>query len=236
VHPELLLGLKKTFKRATMHSSSKSGFSLIELLVVVGLMALILAGIGIVQLNQSPGSRLKGAERMLVGKLKLAQNHSKISGNPTRFIVSYDVQNHLNLRRFGVVEEISGVWTVVGGINSLPRSIYFVPASSADIGGAWQGPLSVYSNNNQTFNYDPDGRGSVSHTFVEFSPSGRLDSLVESEYAQSDINSDSLSVELYLSMADLDGENQLAFRYSDLIAGVHVAANGGISSIQIEGE
>lgn len=120
-----------------------SGFTLVELLVVIGLIALVAAGLGVAMTGGNPTATLRSAQGLLSSALTSARGQAALTQKNTEILVEADsATDETFLRRIIVVTDGT---TQVGVDIILPPGAYVVPDMNitnvskvvADGAGAW---------------------------------------------------------------------------------------------------
>jgi len=123
-------------KKRPFHLPRCRAFTLIELMVVIGLIAVLAGGVGMVMKDKNPGSGLKAAQSTLVSLLASARGQSALNQVDAMILVQADPTKDNFLRSVKVVVKIdSGATTTtyqeVGSEVVLPEGVYVVPPSSS---------------------------------------------------------------------------------------------------------
>lgn len=112
------------------HKEYRSGFTLLELLVVISVMALMMGFIGFSLLGGG-GSSLDAAQREMVSLVQQTRMQASLSGRETRLIVHDDPSDPEKFHRYLeiVVEDanVTGAWRPLGQGTLLPDETYIVP-------------------------------------------------------------------------------------------------------------
>ncbi|MGF1483668.1 MAG: Tfp pilus assembly protein FimT/FimU [Opitutales bacterium] len=177
-------------KRMRIHA--RKGFTLVELLTVVGVLSFLMVGLGVIFSDSgSSTSGLKNARLMVGSLINTARMHATLKGTRTRVIIYNDSEDASKqgkrLRYMGAVflDETSGNWLPINQGITLPEKIYFVPpgVSATDQSGNTMFASKVYgassgSIEEATFNYPNfssnfgSGSPEEDYLYLEFSPRG----------------------------------------------------------------
>ena len=106
-----------------------SGFTLLELLVVIAVMALMMGLVGFSLLGGG-GSSLDAAQRELVSLVQQARQQATLSGKEIRLIVHDDPANLEKFHRYieMIERDANGTWQVLGEGVFLADQVFFVPS------------------------------------------------------------------------------------------------------------
>ena len=208
------------------------GFTLLELLVVIAVLAIGITGIGLATVGNNPSSRLDSAIRILRTELKSAQMRARITGVPTAVAIEYDRDYPDRFLRYLLpVRNENGNWVASGNGKSLPKGIYVVPGSPSEVQPGWNmSKLSVFLNEDGEILYNPDGRGDRRFIVIRMSPNGTPDQLSLSNYLESDAPVSVSAPVIYFSVARAteDADRPLLFESTSIIGGVRVSRNGNV--------
>ncbi len=169
----------------------RRGFTLVELLTVVGVLSFLMIGLGI--LLSDGGSSTVGLKnaRLNVGSLlNNARSYASLNGVKTRVIIYDDADDATKqtqrLRYMGVVfEDANGDWKPVNSGITLPDGIYFIPpgATMTDANGAEVIASRIYNASSGTVDtmsvrYPNQQSGSnrspnEQYMYIEFTADGR---------------------------------------------------------------
>jgi len=150
--------------------SPRFGFSLVELLVVLGLMALMAAVLPMVFQGATNGSGVRGAVNISAGLVEFARNNAVRSRDGSRIIIDIDPASSGYLRRMAILRGIRGSdgnisWQIAGPPQLLPSNTYFYKDYSKGfelMKFDFQSATMVGSNGSGTqvavFEYDGSGR------------------------------------------------------------------------------
>jgi len=115
-------------------SKINKAFTLIELMVVIGLIAVLAAGIGLAMRESNPTAGLRGGQNVLVGLLSSARGQAALNQTEAMIIVdATDSKEDFFLRSLQVVVKAGAgpdTWRPVGAPVLLPQGIYIVPPAN----------------------------------------------------------------------------------------------------------
>lgn len=114
-----------------MRPACRSGFSLVELLVVMAVIAIIAAGIGLALRGGDNAARLRAGEVTLSSYLQAARSQAILKRQAVRVIVRNDAASRaLHWRQMGLIvrdTENRSQWLAVDDGVLLPEGVYFWP-------------------------------------------------------------------------------------------------------------
>lgn len=129
--------------QARFRAKARGGFTIIELLVVIGIILLV-SSVIFIGGNSGSGAKLSSAQRIMSGVAQGARGQAILKGMPTRLIMYSDVSGNTDvekkLRYCGIIYgdpetvDASGNptrWLAATQGTILPEGIYFNPTSSA---------------------------------------------------------------------------------------------------------
>lgn len=153
--------------------SRRRAFTLMELLIVIGLIAVLAAGFTVAVAGSSRSVALESAQASLANFVSAARSRAVASGRPVRILVRNQTDRTdyrrllvlLHLRTVGADVTVAGNWDVVSTLE-LPGGIFLLPDasqmpanllanSSAWIGGSGASlRSSALANTTFSFNFD----------------------------------------------------------------------------------
>lgn len=111
------------------------GFTLVEMLVVVGLIALLAAALGLALRGGEAGGGLVAAERTVASLFQSARAQAVLMGTEARVIIANDPGDpDRYLRTLAIVfedPETPGLWRSSGDSVTLPAGLYVIPPDYA---------------------------------------------------------------------------------------------------------
>lgn len=121
----------------------RHAFTLIEVLVVMGLVAMFVGILGVAWRGDSPSLALESAQQTVASLLAAARGEAVLRQNRATLVVTADPGDECFLRRISIVVETapgSGHWRMTGEGMLLPRGVYLVPGpGSVNLNGATMG-------------------------------------------------------------------------------------------------
>jgi prepilin-type N-terminal cleavage/methylation domain-containing protein len=120
-----------------------SGFTLLELLAVIALMALLLGTLGVALRRPGEAVALQAAQGTVASLCGAARARAALTGLNTRLVIAADPADaECHLRYLQIVQEdpaTPGHWLAEGSGFWLPRGAYIVPPPAATVPGnpAW---------------------------------------------------------------------------------------------------
>lgn len=171
-----------------------SAFTIIELLVVIGLIAVLTAGIGIALTTGGKGSALQNSQAIVNSLFAGARGQAAIRQADAAVLVNVLPSSDGFLREFCIAtKNASGDWVVTGDPVRIDREIYLVPptgefstTSEVDYVGTWTNmtstayetagsDLNVFLSDGSTELQDGDGTDLVFRIVQIFNPRGLVD-------------------------------------------------------------
>ena len=119
------------------HTRRLDAYTLLELLVVIGVVALMAGGIGLALRDGTPTVALQSAQGTVASLLTAAQSQAALAQNRTMLVVDADPSGVSFLRGIHIAVETtqnSGRWHLSGDI-TLPPGIYVVPGGATTVNG-----------------------------------------------------------------------------------------------------
>lgn len=220
--------------RRTRRALRLRAFSLIEVMVVVGLIAVILGGFGFA-LRDSAGSSLVSAQNTLASLIGQARAQAAVNQTEARVFFynlrppGGDTEKYLRLCQVFIANPQGSTtsWVPVGSPVYLPRGVYLVPNSTTGLlatGVTWltnPAPLST-----------PLGTGTVTNQtagsafingnpvfFVEFKADGTINPAANPY------------IRLVVTTGGLGTNNLPAFNNANAVRGLLIRPNGAISYV-----
>lgn len=112
------------------------GFTLVELLAVIGVIALVMGGFGLAMKEGSPTAAMNSAATTLSSLVASARGQAALTGNETMLLIN-DNRNKVDAYlRYCVVVRNDGVggmakWVAVDGGYTLPKGVYIMDGASS---------------------------------------------------------------------------------------------------------
>lgn len=123
-------------------STRPRGFTLVELLVVIGVMAVVATLIGVGLSRGTEGTSLAAAQNMIMSQLAATRAQAALHGDRAALVVVDDATAlEGQYRVLGVAVEEEGVWRLVSDPIRLPGAVGVVDLQSDN--SLWQTAMSV---------------------------------------------------------------------------------------------
>jgi prepilin-type N-terminal cleavage/methylation domain-containing protein len=212
----------------------RRAFSLVELLVVIGIIALIAGGFGLA-LNDSGGNALASGQTTLAALVNTARAQAAVNQTNARVLIygarppAGDAEKFLRLLQ--VVREIlpigSNRWEPVGPPVSLPQGVYLVPTSTSGLlaaGVVWPtSPVLTSTLSGPVGHGQPQTApmGNNAAYYLQFGPDGTVVSppLVGTAYWRLTVSTAALA------------SNVPAFNNSGAVRGVLIRPSGSVTFV-----
>lgn len=117
-------------QQASRRRPLAAAFSLIELLVVIGLIALMVGGVGFALRDSAPSLAVQNAQGVVAGALNAARTHALAEQTTVRIAIDANPQSDSFMRRLHILVQAGGGWRAVGNEILLPGGAFLVPAVS----------------------------------------------------------------------------------------------------------
>ncbi len=150
---------------------SSAGFTLIELIVVIALIAIGVALVGPRRMR-SDSSSLRQAEIMVASLLRTARSTGILTTRDARLVIDWDLTSPTYLRALAVVaDDDAGGWTFVAPLTILPENVAVVPGEPVPVmaGVTWN--KDVVSEMTGTMTLSVAGRSTLL-SYMNFTPAG----------------------------------------------------------------
>ena len=146
-------------------SHSRQGFTLVELLVVIGVMAVVATIIGVGLSRGGDGASLTAAQNMVMSQFAATRAQAALRGENAALVVVDDATAPASSRRvLGVAVEDEGGWHLIADSVRLPGTVGVVELE-ADT-SLWQETLAVVLE---------VGEATTNCRAIEIAPNGSLD-------------------------------------------------------------
>jgi len=118
-------------KSSRLRGAPRAAFTLVELLVVIGLIVLLAGGIGVALSGGNKSTALQSAQGSLASALSMARAQAALTGYDAAVAVNTgatSTNSDRYLRYYVViVKDSTGAWNTTGEGEYLPSGVYFVP-------------------------------------------------------------------------------------------------------------
>lgn len=208
-----------------------AGFTLLELLVVMGIIVLVAGGMGLA-LSDTGGNALASGQTTLATLINTARTQAVVNQTRARLMIygtrppSGDAEKFLRLMQvFREEPYLSGNFVSVGTAIALPRGIYVVPTSTSGLlaaGVTWPtSPPLLSTLLGPTGLNQPTGTpfGNSTAYYIEFNPDSTITSLGTQSYAR-----------LLVATAAL-ANNVPQFNNGGAVRGLLIRPSGGVTFV-----
>ncbi len=227
-------GFSSLLSRSAPPALCRRAFSLVELLVVIGIIALIAGGVGLA-LNDSGGNALATGQTTLAALVNTARAQAAVNQTNARVLIygarppAGDAEKFLRLLQ--VVREIlpigSNRWEAVGPPVYLPQGVYLVPTSTSGLlaaGVVWPtSPVLTSTLSGPVGHNQPQTApmGNNAAYYLQFGPDGTVVSppLVGTAYWRLTVSTAALA------------SNVPAFNNSGAVRGVLIRPSGSVTFV-----
>ena len=160
----------------------RSGLTLVELLLVLGIVALAAGSLGRGLLAGDPAVSLEASQRLISSLLVAARTEAAATRTRARLLIYADVSENEDtdkkLRFARVVRRrMDGSWDAVGAGIYLPKPARILPSAPPPVraGASWgSSPLSSFNGEGAIRVMVGDGGQTARYHFIEFSPLGTM--------------------------------------------------------------
>lgn len=163
---------------AWRHAPLRAGFTLVELLVVIAMIAFLVGGLGVAMHDPGESVALQAAQGMLTSLLNATRGRAASMGQNARLMIAADpTDGGKYLRRLRVIWEdpVSPTrWLADGEGVDLPHGVYVVPSSVLAVPGnpAWPAPRRSTALPATALTMNINGEAALVSYYVTFTPRG----------------------------------------------------------------
>ena len=171
------------------------GFTLFELVLVMGLIVLLVGGIGWVAVRSGQRGQLDAAARQVSMLLAKARYQAELNQARTRLLVDASASQVDSLRVLWVVQWQQGRWVPLGDAHALPKGVAVVPHLGEGT-GVLEGRegTSVFSSDGAEMELAIGLQEAREFTYIEFRADGRPHGWEPGDYLETDVQGASLQL------------------------------------------
>ncbi|MEQ9825752.1 MAG: hypothetical protein ABQ298_15310 [Puniceicoccaceae bacterium] len=186
-----------TLQHGKVNFRASGGFTLFELVLVMGLIVAIVGGIGFVGMRSDHRVQLNAGARQIAMLLAQARDQAQLKQARTRLLVDASTSLTDSLSVLWLVQWQQGRWVLLGDAHALPEGVAVVPHLGEGT-GAFDGRegTSVFSSDGAVMELALGLQEIREFTYIEFRADGRTHGWETQDYLESDVQLESLQLTL----------------------------------------